>query len=158
MVATEVKVPQTDFQEVTGTERIIREAEGKEEVTEVEEVEEILKGIKKKIKKAKKKKLEAKVKTLKKLEEKISKKAAKTLKSLERGIAAGAKKKRKEALQAAIGRQKLLQAIASKQREGRPVNILRRVSDKIPSVFIDGKEEEFMERKKLSFFGKGGLI
>lgn len=154
MVVTEVKVPQTDFPEVTGTERIIREAEGKEKEPEVEEVEEILKGIKKKIKKARKEKLEVKAKKLKKLEEKISKRASKALRSLEKGIASTAKARRKAALQAAIGRQKLLRAIASKQREGRPVNILRRVPDTIPNVLIKRRDEEI----KPTFFSKGGLI
>ena len=70
-----------------------------------------------------------------------------------------AKKKKKEllqrkkvAIQTAIARQKLLQAIVSRQREGRPVNIMRRVSDKIPDVFTNP------EKKKPTFFSRRGLI
>lgn len=54
----------------------------------------------------------------------------------------------------ARGRARLLKALIEKKK--RPVSILRRVEDKIPSVFINGKEEE--PRKQLSFLGKGGLI
>ena len=63
-------------------------------------------------------------------------------------------KKRKAELQAEIGRRKLLQAIVSKKREGRPVNILRRVSDTIPNVLIKRRDEEI----KPTFLGRRGLI
>lgn len=62
--------------------------------------------------------------------------------------------RKKAALQAEIGRRKLLQAIATKQKEGRPVNILRRVSDTIPNVLIKKRDEEI----KPTFIGKGRLI
>ncbi len=62
--------------------------------------------------------------------------------------------RKKAALQAEIGRRKLLQAIISKQREGRPVNILRRVSDTIPNVLVKRRDEEI----KPTFIGKGKLI
>ena len=60
----------------------------------------------------------------------------------------------KSALQAEIGRKKLLQAIVSKQREGRPVNILRKVSDTIPNVLVKRRDEEI----KPTFFSRKGLI
>ena len=62
--------------------------------------------------------------------------------------------RQKVALQAEIGRRKLLQAIATKQREGRPVNILRRVSDTIPNVLIKTRAEEI----KPTFIGQGRMI
>ena len=62
--------------------------------------------------------------------------------------------KKKAALQAEIGRRKLLQAIVAKQREGRPVNILKRVSDTIPNVLVKRREEEI----KPTFLKKGGLM
>ncbi len=64
------------------------------------------------------------------------------------------KERKAEALRAEIGRKKLLQAIVSKQREGRPVNILRRVSDTIPNVLIKRRDEEI----KPTFLRRGGLI
>ncbi len=63
-------------------------------------------------------------------------------------------RKQKAALQAEIGRRKLLQAIIAKRREGRPVNILRRVSDTIPNVLVKRRDEEI----KPTFLRKGGLI
>ncbi len=62
--------------------------------------------------------------------------------------------RKKAALQAEIGRRKLLQAIVSKQREKRPVNILRRVSDTIPNVLVKRRDEEI----KPTFFSRKGLI
>ncbi len=62
--------------------------------------------------------------------------------------------KRKAALQAEIGRRKLLMAIVARQREGRPVNILRRVSDTIPNVLVKRRDEEI----KPTFLKRGGLI
>ena len=62
--------------------------------------------------------------------------------------------KKKTALMAEITRRKLLQAIVSKQREGRPVNIMRRVSDTIPNVLVKTRAEEI----KPTFLRKGGLI
>ena len=59
--------------------------------------------------------------------------------------------RKKVALQAEIGRRKLLQAIVAKQREGRPVNIMRRVSDTIPNVLVKRRDEEI----KPTFIGKG---
>ena len=63
-------------------------------------------------------------------------------------------KRKKVALQAEIARRKLLQAIVSKQREGRPVNIMRRVSDTIPNVLVKRRDEEI----KPTFLRKGGLV
>ncbi len=63
-------------------------------------------------------------------------------------------KEKKAALQAEIARRKLLQAIVSRQQEGRPVNILRRVSDTIPNVLVKRRDEEI----KPTFLRKGGLI
>ena len=62
--------------------------------------------------------------------------------------------RKKAALQAEIGRRKLLQAIVAKQREGRPVNIMRRVSDTIPNVLVKTRAEEI----KPTFFSRRGLI
>lgn len=62
-------------------------------------------------------------------------------------------KKKKAALQAEIGRRKLLQAIVAKRKEGRPVNILRRVSDTIPNVLVKTRAEEI----KPTFLGKGRI-
>ncbi len=61
--------------------------------------------------------------------------------------------RKKAALQAEIGRRKLLQEIVAR-RGGRPVNILRRVSDTIPNVLIKRRDEEI----KPTFLKKGGLI
>ena len=52
------------------------------------------------------------------------------------------------------GRARLLKALIDKKK--RPVSILRPVDDKIPSVFINGREQE--QRKQLSFLGRGRLI
>lgn len=64
-------------------------------------------------------------------------------------------KQRKEALQAEIGRRKLLQQITEKKRS---VSVLRKVEDKIPSIFLNGERREEEPRKQLSFLGKGGLL
>ena len=61
--------------------------------------------------------------------------------------------RRKAALQAEIGRRRLLQAVIAKK----PVSVLRRVEDKIPSVFVNGMHRE-EPRKQQSFLGKGRLI
>ena len=55
--------------------------------------------------------------------------------------------RRKAALQAEIGRRKLLQAVIAKKR----VNVLARVEDKIPSTFTRKDEHE------TSFLGKGRI-
>jgi len=60
-------------------------------------------------------------------------------------------KKRKAALQAEIGRQKLLHAIVEKKKR---VNVLARISDTIPNVLIKRRDEEI----KPTFLRKGGLI
>ncbi len=54
---------------------------------------------------------------------------------------------RKAALQAEIGRKKLLQAVIAKKR----VNILARVEDKIPSVFTrkDTHETSFLGKSRI---------
>ena len=57
----------------------------------------------------------------------------------------------KSALQAEIGRKKLLQAVL-KQRK--PVNVLARVEDKIPNVLIKRRDEEI----KPTFFSRKGMI
>jgi len=71
-------------------------------------------------------------------------------KALRKTLKVKIKSRRKEALQAAIAREKLLRALRG--REERPVNILRRVEDKIPDVFTNPKKE------KPTFFSKGGII
>ena len=62
-------------------------------------------------------------------------------------------KRQKVALQSEIGRRKLLQAVTTKKR----VNVLARVEDKIPSVFVNGMHRE-EPRKQQSFLGRGRLI
>ena len=62
--------------------------------------------------------------------------------------------RRKAALQAEIGRRKLLQAIVARGREGKPVNVLARVEDKIPNVLVKRRDEEI----KPTFIGKGRMI
>ena len=57
----------------------------------------------------------------------------------------------KSALQAEIGRRKLLQAVL-KQRK--PVNVLARVEDKIPNVLVKRRDEEI----KPTFFSRKGMI
>ncbi len=59
--------------------------------------------------------------------------------------------KRKEALQAEIGRKKLLQAILKKKKA---VNVLARVEDTIPNVLVKRRDEEI----KPTFFSRRGLI
>ena len=62
---------------------------------------------------------------------------------------------RKAALQAEIGRKKLLQAVIAKKR----VNVLARVEDKIPSLFINGEGRPPQpEKSKLSFLGKSRIL
>ncbi len=61
--------------------------------------------------------------------------------------------RQKAVLQAEIGRRKLLQAVTTKKR----VNVLARVEDKIPSVFVNGIHRE-EPRKQQSFLGRGRLI
>jgi len=63
-------------------------------------------------------------------------------------------KRRKAALQAEIGRRKLLEEIVARRKEGRPVNIMRRVEDKIPNVLIKTRAEEI----KPTFLKKGRLM
>ena len=58
--------------------------------------------------------------------------------------------RKKAALQAEIGRRKLLQAVIAKKR----VNVLARIEDKIPNVLVKRRDEEI----KPTFFSKGGLI
>jgi len=116
----------------------------------VEEIEEIEAKIEKTIKKQKARVEKVVIKKQAQAERKLIKKRLKKLKKL-RGISI--KTRKAEALRAEIARRKLLQAIISRQREGRPVNILRNIEDKIPNVFT--KEPE---KPKSSFLGKGGLI
>ncbi len=59
--------------------------------------------------------------------------------------------RKKAALQAEIGRKKLLQAIL-KQRKS--VNVLARVEDKIPNVLVKRRDEEI----KPTFFSRKGMI
>ncbi len=54
-----------------------------------------------------------------------------------------------------VARAKLLRELIQKKK--RPVSVLRTVEDKIPSVFVNGKERE-EPRKGLSFLGKGGIL
>ncbi len=62
---------------------------------------------------------------------------------------------RKAALQAEIGRKKLLQAVIAKKR----VNVLAKVEDKIPSLFINGEGRSPQpEKSKLSFLGKSRIL
>ena len=62
---------------------------------------------------------------------------------------------RKAVLQAEIGRRKLLQAVIAKKR----VNVLARVEDKIPSLFINGEGRPPQpEKSKLSFLGKSRIL
>ncbi len=129
----------------------------KEEQTEAKRIRRILRKAKVGIEKEKvlKKEIKAKkVKAVKERIEKIGKVAGKKLGKLEKAIAAGAKERQKRALLAEIGRQKLLQAIVSRQREGRSVSILRRIEDKIPDVFTTPREK----KEKPTFFSRGGLI
>ena len=95
-----------------------------------------------------KEQLRDKIKT--KITKKIKKKA-KISKSIQKAIIAGAKARRKAALQAEIGRQRLLQSLVSKKRR---VSILARVEDRIPNVLIKKRSEEI----KPTFFSKGGLL
>ncbi len=55
--------------------------------------------------------------------------------------------RKKAALQAEIGRRKLLQAVIAKKR----VSVLRRIEDKIPSVFTrkDPHETTFLKKGRL---------
>ena len=63
--------------------------------------------------------------------------------------------RQKIALQAEIGRRKLLQAVTAKKR----VNVLARVEDKIPSLFINGEGRPPQpEKSKLSFLGKSRIL
>ena len=129
----------------------------KEEQKEAKRIRRILKKAKEGMEKEKVLKKEIKAKKVKAIKEKIGKIekiAGKKLGKLERAIAAGAKERQKRALLAEITRTKLLQAIISRQREGRPVNILRRVEDKIPDVFTIPREK----KEKPTFFSKRGLI
>ena len=59
--------------------------------------------------------------------------------------------RKKAALQAEIGRRKLLQAVL-KQRK--PVNVLARVEDTIPNVLVKRRDEEI----KPTFFSRRGMI
>lgn len=59
-------------------------------------------------------------------------------------------KKKKAALQAEIGRRKLLQAIMERKK---PVSVLRRIEDKIPNVLIKKRHEEI----KPTFLGRGRI-
>ena len=74
----------------------------------------------------------------------MAKKKTKDKKKLEKELLT----RRKAALQAEIGRRKLLQALIAKKS----VSVLRRVEDKIPSTFTRKDEHE------TSFLGKGRLI
>lgn len=60
--------------------------------------------------------------------------------------------RKKAALQAEIGRKKLLQAIISERKK--PVSVLKRIEDKIPNVLVKRRDEEI----KPTFMGKGRLI
>ncbi len=101
---------------------------------------------------ARKESLKKQIKTIKK----ISKKSPKIIRKFLKGKLKKAKKKKKlelkKAIQAEIGRRRLLQAIISKQK--RPVNVLARIEDKIPNVLVKRRDEEI----KPSFLRKGGLI
>lgn len=57
----------------------------------------------------------------------------------------------KSALQAEIGRKKLLQAILKRKK---PVSVLRRVEDTIPNVLVKRRDEEI----KPTFFSRKGMI
>lgn len=64
--------------------------------------------------------------------------------AMAKGIQSGEKRRRKEALQSAIVREKLLQQIIKTKK--RPINIMARIEDKIPPAFseensIFGKRE-----------------
>ena len=59
--------------------------------------------------------------------------------------------RKKAALQAEIGRRKLLQAILKQKK---PVSVLRTIEDTIPNVLVKRRDEEI----KPTFIGKGGLI
>ncbi len=103
--------------------------------------------------------LKKQIKTIKKISKEIPPKIAKELRKKIRKLKKAGKKKKKlelkAALQAAIGRQRLLQALVAKKR---PVSILRRVEDKIPSVFINGIHRGEQPRKQLSFLGRGRVL
>ncbi len=140
-----------------------------EEVEEEIEVEEIIKEATKKIKVPKEpkepkidkidreqaKQIKGLASEIKKLKKKKEKEKKTKLRKLELAIAKGAKARRKAALQAEIGRQRLLQSLATKKR----VSVLAKVEDRIQSVFIKG-ENNFMgePRKQQSFLGRGKLL
>ena len=130
MARIEVKVPQTDFElGVPSERRTLDEAKEKREelVKEQKDVKKELRkaqGILAKRKLVRKKKLLIRLKKLVEIKPKKSQIDAK-------------------------GRARLLKAIIEKKR---PVSVLRRVEDKIPSVFTRKDEHE------TSFLGKGKLI
>ena len=99
-------------------------------------------------------KKEIRGKKIKAIKEKIEKGTRKEFTSLQKALVKGAKQRRKEALQSKIARERLLHAIVSRQREGRPVNIMRKITDKIPEVFTISREK----KEKPTFFSRGGLI
>ncbi|KKN11198.1 hypothetical protein LCGC14_1029020 [marine sediment metagenome] len=109
----------------------IKATTGKRDVTDFDIVKEQLKD-------------KLKTKITKKTKKKVKKKA------LQKAIATRDKAARKAVLQAAIGRQKLLQAVTAK----RTVSVLRKIEPRPPSVFI--REEPKKERPM--FLGKGRLL
>ena len=58
---------------------------------------------------------------------------------------------KKAALQAEIGRRRLLQAILKEKKQ---VSVLRTIEDKIPNVLVKRRDEEI----KPTFFSRKGLI
>ena len=87
-----------------------------------------------------------------KITKKIKKKAkiSKISKALQKAIAKREKEKKQAILQSRIARQKLLSQLASKKR----VNVLARVTDRIPNILVKRRDEEI----KPTFLGKGGLL
>ena len=121
----------------------------------VEEIEKIQEKIEKGIAKQEARVEKVTIKKQAQVEKGMVKEALKKrLKKLKKIKGISIKQKKAEAIRAAITRRKLLQAIVSKQREGRPVNILRRVSDTIPNVLVKTRAEEI----KPTFMGKGRLL
>ncbi len=125
----------------------------------VEEIEDIQAKIEKGIEKQEARVEKVVVKKQAQVEKGMVREALRKLKKKKlKGFRVSIKTRKAEVIKTRIARAKLLQAIVSKQKEGRPVNILRRVEDKIPSVLITETKKEEGQKKQVSFFGKGGIL